>query len=55
MLSVLVQRVKQLNIDKKDHPFEIHIVVMTKDAAAEVCEALSDESISCLMLTSDCL
>ena len=35
---------KQLNIDKKDHPFKIHIVVMTKDAAAEVCEALSDES-----------
>ena len=28
---------------------------MTKDAAAEVCEALSDESISCLMLTSNCL
>ena len=28
---------------------------MTKDDAAEICEALSDESISCLMLTSDCL
>ena len=54
MLSVLVQRVKQLNIDKKDHPFKMHIVVMTKDTAAEVCEALSDESISYLMLTSDC-
>ena len=26
---------------------------MTKDDATEVCEALSDESISCLMLTSD--
>jgi len=28
---------------------------MTKDDAAAVCEALSAESISCLMLTSDCL
>ena len=46
---------KQLNIDKKDHLFKIHIVVMTKDDAAEVCEALSDVSISCLTLTSDCL
>jgi len=55
LLSEVYQRVKQLNIDKKDHPFKIHIVVMTKDDAVEVCEALSDESISCLMLTSDCL
>jgi len=46
VLSVLVQLVKQLNIDKKDHQFKTHIVVMTKDASAEVCEALSDESIS---------
>jgi len=53
VLSILVQQVKQLNIDKKDHPFKIHIVVMTKDDAAEVCDALSDESISCLMLTID--
>lgn len=30
VLSVLVQRVKRLNIDKKDHRFKIHIVVMTK-------------------------
>jgi len=28
---------------------------MTKDDATAVCEALSVESISCLMLTSDCL
>ena len=28
---------------------------MTKDNAIAVCEALSAESISCLMLTSDCL
>ena len=55
MLSVLVQRIKQLNISKKDRLFKIHIVVMTKDAAAVICEALSAESISCLMLTSDCL
>ena len=47
MLSVLVQQVKQLNIDKKNHLFKIHIVVMTKDDAAEVGGALSDESISC--------
>ena len=51
---------KQLNIDKKDYPFKIRVVVMTKDAAAAVCEAavceaLSAESISRLMLTSDCL
>ena len=43
----------QLNIDKKDHPFKIYIVVMTKDDAAEVCEASSDESVSCLVLTSN--
>ena len=57
VLSVLVQRIKQLNISKKDRSFKIHIVVMTKDdaAAAAVYEALSAESISCLMLTSDCL
>ena len=55
VLSVLVQRIKQLNISKKDRLFKIHIVVMTKDAAAAVREALSAESISCLMLTSDCL
>ena len=55
VLSVLVQRIKQLNIRKKDHSFKIHIVVMTKDDAATVYEALSAESISCLMLTSDCL
>ena len=56
MLSVLVlQRIKQLNISKKDCSFKIYIVVMTKDAAAAVREALSAESISCLMLTSDCL
>ena len=39
-LSVLVQRIKQLNISKKDRSFKIHIVVMTKDDAAEVCDAL---------------
>ena len=50
VLSVLVQRIKQLNISKKDRTFKI-----TKDDAAEVREALSAESISCLMLTSDCL
>ena len=44
-----------LNISKKDCSFKIYIVVMTKDAAAAVREALSAESISCLMLTSDCL
>ena len=44
-----------MNISKKDRTFKIHIVVMTKDDAAAVCEALSAESISCLMLTSDCL
>jgi len=55
VLSVLVQRIKQLNISKKDCSFKIHIVVMTKDAAGLFCEALSAESISCLMLTSDCL
>ena len=55
MLSVLVQRIKQLNIIKKNRSFKIHIVVMFKDDAAAVCEALSAESISCLMLTSDCL
>ena len=46
--SVLVQRIKQLNISKKDCSFKIHIVVMTKDDADDVCEALSAESISCL-------
>ena len=55
VLSELVQKIKQLNISKKDRTFKIHIVVMTKDDAAEVREALSAESISCLMLTSDCL
>jgi len=55
VLSVLVQRIKQLNIIKNDRTFKIHIVVMTKDDAAAVHEALSAESISCLMLTSDCL
>ena len=55
MLSVLVERIKQLNISKKDCTFKIHIVVMTKDDAATVCEALLAESISCLMLNSDCL
>ena len=35
VLSVLVEGVKQLNIDKKDHPFKIHIVVMTKDDATQ--------------------
>ena len=44
-----------MNISKKDRTFKIHIVVMTKDDAAEVREALSAESISYLMLTSDCL
>ena len=51
MLSVFVQRIKQLNISKKESLFKIHIVVMTKDDATAVCEALSAESISCLMLT----
>ena len=55
VLSVLVRRIKQLNISKKDRTFKIHIVVITKDDAAEVREALSAESISCLMITSDCL
>jgi len=55
VLSVLVQRIKQLNISKKDRLFKIHIVVMTKDAAGAFCEALSAKSISCLMLTNDCL
>lgn len=55
VLSVLAQRIKQLNISKKDCTFKIHIVVLAKDAAAEVREALSAESISCLVLTSDCL
>ena len=45
VLSALVQRIKQLNISKKDRLFKINIVVMSKAA----------ESISCLMLTSDCL
>ena len=45
VLSVLIQRIKQLNISKKDRLFKINIVVMSKAA----------ESISCLMLTSDCL
>ena len=54
VLSVLVQRIKQLNISKKDRTFKIHIVVMTKDDATAVCEALSAESISCSMLTNDC-
>ena len=49
MLSVLVQRIKQLNISKKDRTFKIHIAVMTKDNAAVVCEALSAERISCLI------
>ena len=40
---------------RKDCSFKIHIVVTTKDDADAVCEALSAESISCLMLTSDCL
>ena len=43
-----------MNILKKDRAFKIHIVVMTKDDTAAR-EALSAESISCLMLTSDCL
>ena len=55
VLSELVKKIKQLNISKKERTFKIHIVVMTKDDAAEVREALSAESISCLMLTSDCL
>ena len=55
VLSVLVQRIKQLNISKKDRWFKIHIVVITKDAAAMIYETLSAESISCLILTSDCL
>ena len=55
MLSVLVKRIKQLNISKKDHSFKIHTVVKTKDDASAVREALSAESISCLILTSDCL
>jgi len=39
VLSVLVQRIKQLlNISTKDRTFKIHIVVMTKDDAAAVCE-----------------
>ena len=49
MLSVLVQRIKRLNISKKALLFKIHIVVMTKD------DATGSESISCLKLTSDCL
>jgi len=48
VLSVLVQRIKQLNIIKKDQTFKIHIFVMTKDDAAAVHEALSAESVSCL-------
>ena len=55
VLSVLVQRIKQLNISKKDRSFKIHITVMTKDDSTAVCEALSAEGIPCLMLTSDCL
>jgi len=55
VLSVLVQRIKQLNTSKKDRSLKIHTVVMTKDDATAVCEVLSAESISCLMLTSDCL
>ena len=38
VLSVLVQRIKQLNISKKGRTFKIHIVVMTKDDAAAVHE-----------------
>ena len=55
VLSVLVQRIKQLNTSKKGITHSVHIVVMAKDDATAVCEALSVESISCLMLTSDCL
>jgi len=55
VLSVLDRRIKQLNISKKDRLFKIHIAVMTNDGAAKVCEALSAESISCVILTSDCL
>jgi len=46
VLSVLVQRIKQLNISKKDRSFKIHIIVMTEDDATAVCEAISTESIS---------
>ena len=38
VLSVLAQRIKQLNISKKDRTFKIHIFVMTKDDAAAVGE-----------------
>ena len=38
VLSVLVQRIKQLNISKKGRTFKIHIVVMNKDDAAAVHE-----------------
>ena len=55
MLSIFVQRIKQFNISKKDCSFNIHIVVISEDDTTAVCEALSAESISCLMLTSDCL
>ena len=55
VLSVLVQRIKQQNISKKDRSFKIHITVMTKDDSTAVCGALSAEGIPCLMLTSDCL
>ena len=48
VLSVLL-------LTRKIIQFKIHIVVMTKDAAAEVCGALSDVSKPCLVLTSDCL
>ena len=41
VLSELVQKIKQLNISKKDRTFKIHIVVMSKNAAAVVRESLS--------------
>ena len=38
VLSIIVQRIKHLNISKKGRTFKIHIVVMTKDDAAAVHE-----------------
>ena len=52
VLQLLVERVKQLN-STKDWKFKVHIVVMTKEDATSVSNALTNAGISCLSLTSD--
>ena len=53
VLKVIVDRVKELNLMKSRRKFKVHIVAMTKDDARAACNALTDEGISCLCLTSD--